>query len=311
MPDMLSQPTRTDAAALRPVAVCVDDYGLHAGVDEASVRLVEMGHVSAVSVMSGGTSWLAGAAALRALPASRVDVGLHLNFSEDVGDGEPSWPLTRLIALSHLRLLPASRLRESVRRQLDRLVQALGRPPAHVDGHQHAHQWPQIRTVLLDVLAEELDRLGAGPGSPQSPWLRSGRAPSDPALPLRRKAQVIEVLGAASIERLARRRGWHCSSHLLGVYGFDGDEQAYADLLQRWAGLSRPGDLIMCHPATHAPEGDVIGAARVREWLVWSRPDLAQRLAQVGVRVAPLSQWLAGADAGGAATAGQGAPGAT
>lgn len=77
--------------ASRRLAVCLDDYGLHGGVDTAARALIRLGRLSAVSVMSDGATWPASADALRAacrdapLP---VDVGLHLNLTEP-GRGMP------------------------------------------------------------------------------------------------------------------------------------------------------------------------------------------------------------------------------
>jgi predicted glycoside hydrolase/deacetylase ChbG (UPF0249 family) len=279
-------------AGLRAIGLCVDDYGLHSGIDEASVRLAELGRISAVSVMSGGPTWRVGAAALRALPPEQLDVGLHLNFSESVGDSEPFWSLRGLILRSHARLLPTRLLQASIRRQLDRLVQALGRAPAHVDGHQHVQQLPQIREQLLQVLAEELDKLGVAPGSAAAPWLRCGSAPDAADLPERRKARLIDSLGATTLRQQAGQRGWRCNGHLLGVYGFGGDAALFRARLLQWASLAQTGDLIMCHPATQTTMSDPIAAARRREYEVLSAADLPEQLAEQGVCIRPLSQVL-------------------
>jgi chitin disaccharide deacetylase len=37
-----------------PLAICVDDYGLHAGVNVAAIALAGAGRVSAISAMVGG-----------------------------------------------------------------------------------------------------------------------------------------------------------------------------------------------------------------------------------------------------------------
>lgn len=85
------------------------------------------------------------------------------------------------------------------------------------------------------------------------------------------------------------RRGWQSNGHLLGVYGFDTDAAGYRSLLQQWFALAQDGDLLMCHPASHAPADDVIGRARQVEWSVWQSSALTDDLAQAGVRITALS----------------------
>lgn len=273
------------------MCICVDDYGLHPGVDEACHRLVALGRIGALSVMTDGPTWPDSARPLRSVPPDRLDVGLHLNFTEPFGV-PPVWPLTGLLWRAPLRLLPRPALRESIRRQLGRLVDAMGRPPAHVDGHQHVQQLPVVRDLLLEELREAMGRLGIPVDSPQAPWLRCGQAPRAATLPESRKARIIEVFGAVPWARSARSEGWRCSEHLLGVYGFDAQGADLSGLWRHWLAIATDRDVIMCHPAAHAPSTDVIGAARRREFELMVHPDFGGLLAQAGVAVRPWGQGL-------------------
>jgi hypothetical protein len=141
---------------------------------------------------------------------------------------------------------------------------------------------PQVRGVLLKTLEARF------PDPAFRPWLRVSRVPSGAELPMRRKAALISWLGATEFQRDAGRRGWQSNRHLLGVYGFDADAAGYRSLLQRWFGLAQDGDLLMCHPARHAPTGDVIGAARQVEWAVWQSDTLQADLTRAGVQITAL-----------------------
>jgi predicted glycoside hydrolase/deacetylase ChbG (UPF0249 family) len=292
MPDILAS-TRP----CRRLAVCVDDYGLHAGIDEASVQLAQSGRISAVSVMSDGPTWPASAAPLRVAAQVRpVDVGLHLNLTEAL-PGVAGEPLQRVILRAGLHWFDARALRRRIEQQLDRFEAGWGAAPDHVDGHQHVHQLPQVRHVLLETLEARF------PDVARRPWLRASRAPASAELPLRRKADVISWLGAAELQREATRRGWQSNGHLLGVYGFDADAPAYRALLQRWFALAQDGDLLMCHPASHAPVDDVIGSARQVEWAVWQSDALQADLARAGVQITALRNVLAERSSSGASGA--------
>jgi predicted glycoside hydrolase/deacetylase ChbG (UPF0249 family) len=292
MPDILAS-TRP----CRRLAVCVDDYGLHSGIDEASVQLALAGRISAVSVMSDGPTWPASAAPLRTAAQTRpVDVGLHLNLTEAL-PGVAGEPLQRVILRAGLHLFDARALRRRIEQQLDRFEAGWGAAPDHVDGHQHVHQLPQVRRVLLETLEARF------PDIARRPWLRTSRAPASAELPRRRKADVIAWLGAAELQREATRRGWQSNDHLLGVYGFDTDATGYRALLQRWFALAQDGDLLMCHPASHAPVDDVIGAARQVEWAVWQSDTLPGDLARAGVQITALRNVLAERPSSGASGA--------
>lgn len=269
------------ATPLRSIAVCVDDFGLHAGVNEAVLGLARRGRISATSCMVGGVAWRPWTAALRALDPATIDVGLHLDLTQHPLDARLRHALPAWLLRSYAGLAPPAGLRAEIEAQLDAFEAGLGRPPAHVDGHQHVHQLPGVRAVLLDVLAARY------PG--QRPWLRNTRpAPGERVA----KARLIEQLGSAGLARLAARKGFGQNGHLLGVYDFQGNGAAYLALLGGWLRQAAAGDLLMCHPASKSPMTDRIGLARRTEYLVLSGPACGELLARAGVRIAPLTAVL-------------------
>ena len=146
------------------VALCVDDYGLHEGVNRAVGELAALGRVQATSAMVGGAAWASGLALLRQLDPAQVQVGLHLDLTECALNPALRLPLGRCIAQAYLRRFDTAALAREIAQQLDRFEQGLGRPPAYVDGHQHIHQLPGARAALLHVLHQ---RYGT-----QAPWVR-------------------------------------------------------------------------------------------------------------------------------------------
>lgn len=260
------------------LCICVDDFGLHQGVNAAALALAAQGRVQALACQVGGPAWGPGATELRRLPG--LDLGLHLDLTEHPLK-EPARPLGRLIMQSLLRGLDAAALSAEIAAQLDRFEDHVGRPPDFVDGHQHVHQLPQVREALL----AELLRRG-----PARPWLRSTRRPR--RLAWRFKPWLIETLGAAGLERQARRAGFSGRNHaLLGVYDFAPSSPGFDVLLRRWLAVAEDGDLLMCHPSlpTAAP-GDGILAARVAEFGVLGSAGFDTLLAEQGITLARLSQ---------------------
>ncbi|TAK97526.1 MAG: ChbG/HpnK family deacetylase [Aquabacterium sp.] len=290
--------------AERLLAVCVDDFGLHDGVNQAVFDLLAMRRISAVSCLVDGPSWASGAAHLReaigAADRTVADVGLHLNFTETLDvpaqSACPSLPLGALIKACYLGRLNVARLVTEIERQWDRFEAVWGRAPDFIDGHQHAHQLPQIRDALLQVLRRRYPAGQVG----VKPWVRQCRAPGWQAVLAgisvsdTVKAAIIATLGASVIGRGVVALGLRRSERLLGVYPFDADAQAYVQRWQAWLKLVRPrGDLLMCHPSVvmqvPPPWPDVIAQSRRMEHAVLTGDAFACLLADARVRIVRLS----------------------
>lgn len=269
--------------------MCVDDFGLHSGIDSAALRLIDLRRVHAISCLVGGTSWSVSSRVLRLFNQGGVDIGLHLDFTETPLLGASRRSLCELIIASHLRLLDRRLIRTEIRAQLDAFEQAIGRSPAFVDGHQHVHQLPMVRSELL---AELQARSGEAP-----PWIRSTRAPRAgrsvaAASTGRFKPRVIEGLGARGLAVAASRLGYAQNRHLLGVYDFQGGRSRYRELLADWILSASDGDLLMCHPSLPIRAADPLIDARQAEFDVLSSARLDTDLSAAGVQLEPMSQML-------------------
>src|SRR6266853_3225594 len=141
----------TDAHSSRRWVVCADDFALDRGAIEATLALIKLGRVTATSVMADSPHWKAAAGELKDV-ADRADVGLHLNLTQALDAGTPTWRLPSLIVRSLLRGLPRWRVRDHVERQLAAFTDAFGRIPDFVDGHHHVHQLPVVRDQLIESL---------------------------------------------------------------------------------------------------------------------------------------------------------------
>lgn len=261
----------------RRIAVCVDDFGLNHSVNEGALSLVDAGRVSALSCLTRGAAWKTGAALLRTIPEARTDVGLHLNLSEVLG--APQWhlPLPMLWLAAYTRALPKDRVRAEIAKQFDAFEDEMECAPDFVDGHQHVHQLPVVRELLLEELARR--------HSASQPWLRN----TLPSASLRRRRQVsakhrlIAALGARPMAAAARAHGYPQNRSLAGVYGFTGSAADHALRLASWCEAMEDGDLLMVHVAAAWAADDPIAAARVVEHEVLRGPAFGDLL---GTRLA-------------------------
>jgi hypothetical protein len=237
------------------LAVCIDDFGMHAGVNDAALELGSAGRVTAVGCMVDGPAWRAGAAQLRQALRGKADVGLHLDLTEQ-WPGRARRTLPALILAAYAGRLARQEMAGEVRRQLDAFEDAAGAAPDFVDGHQHVHQLPVIREALVEELLRRYPQ--------RLPWVRSSLAPAPSRQGFSFKPYIIGMLGGGALRRLAGRAGLRQNRRLLGVYGFDGPAEAYRLRFGRWLAQARDGDLLMCHPAAHG--NDALARARQIEY---------------------------------------------
>lgn len=239
------------------IIICADDYGLSPGVGASIRELILGGRLSATSCMTLFPEWPEEARLLRPF-AERADVGLHLTLT----DHAPLGPMPRLAPRGRLPglgelmkraltgRLDADEIAMELERQYEAFVAAWGRPPDHIDGHQHVHLLPGARGAVT-ALARRL-----GPNV----WVRSCREPtariwSRGVAPL--KTMVISFLGLG-MDEVPGNRGFR------GVCDFT-DRIPREELLRRFLTPATNGALLMVHP------GHVDDILRGRDQVVESR----------------------------------------
>lgn len=221
-----------------------------------------------------------------------MDLGLHLDLTESPLLPRTAKPLNHWIRDSFAHRLDARALRAEIRAQLDAFEQVIGRGPMYVDGHQHVHQLPVVRSELL---AELHNRYGSF-----KPWLRSTRRVREPLAVAHQtwrelvKPWVIERLGQRGLACLARRWGHPQNHRLLGVYDFRGGAPRYSRLLAAWFRAAGDGDLLMCHPSLTRQRGDPIVDARLAEFQVLSSDVMESHRRVAGIELRPMSKMFDG-----------------
>jgi predicted glycoside hydrolase/deacetylase ChbG (UPF0249 family) len=275
------------------VALCADDYGLSYGVSAGILEALDAGRITAVSALVNGPRWPA--MGLELVRRGRdADVGLHFNLSlgrplssmpKFAPNGEFP-PLSQVVRMAYGGRLPMEEIRVEIDRQFDRFEAIADRPPDHVDGHQHIHVLPGIRTALLDAMAAR--RLGG------RVWVRD--AGDGVHRILARGANARKALSALSLasgfRREARRRGFSVNDGFAGFSDFHPSFD-YARIFQSY--LRSPGrrHLIMCHPG-HVDEDlrklDPVTITREQELAFLLSPKLPELLERRGLRLARLSQ---------------------
>src|SRR5215813_7133213 len=129
-------------AQTRSLIVNADDFGQSAGVNFGIIEAFERGIVTSTSIM---VRWPAAAeAAQYARSHSQLSVGLHFEI------GEWAFRHGEWIALYEVvAKTDAEAVSGELSHQLQVFCDLLGRPPSHLDSHQHVHRSDPVRSIMI------------------------------------------------------------------------------------------------------------------------------------------------------------------
>jgi chitin disaccharide deacetylase len=132
---------------VRELVVNADDFGLSPGVNRGIVRAHLEGIVTSASLMVRQPAAEDAAELVRELP--RMGIGLHVDLAEWVARPSGWEPLYAFVDDRD-----GSAVAREVERQLVLFENLVGRPPDHLDSHQHAHRSEPLRSILGRVANE-------------------------------------------------------------------------------------------------------------------------------------------------------------
>lgn len=228
---------------MKNVILCADDYGQNPAISQAIIELIQKKRLSATSCMVNSPYWPRHAKGL--LPFKRqVDIGLHINFTTGQAlssqfvkhYGTELFSLGRILLKSHLRWLNKGVIRAEVEAQLDSFNDAMQQYPNFIDGHQHIHQFPVLRDIILEVYEKRLRAHGSYMRSVTSSWNES---------PF--KSFIIQITGANKLKNQLIKRSIPHNVSFEGIYNFSQASQYHKKFLH-FLELAKDNTLIMCHP---------------------------------------------------------------
>jgi len=257
------------------VIICADDFAISPEVSEGIALLAEQSCISAISVMSLSPHWPAVSAFLP-MVKNKIDIGLHFDLTSEfsIRSGYVN-SLSRLMLMSCLRALEPSEIELNLHHQLNLFEAHHGESPKHIDGHQHVHQFPVIREVLVKVLVSRYS-------ADQMPWIRISRIPRSQ---MNFKASVINAMGANALQKLAVEYQIPHSSYLTGIYDFEGDAQIYTQFLNQCLKNLPSNSVLMCHPGLAGPHAVPYPLARIWEQNVLQSNDFPELLKRMGLKL--------------------------
>lgn len=238
-----------EAATPRHIWLCADDYGISPGVNRGIRDLIAQGRLNATSVMTVGPAiGRDEVSALTAAVASRPGcaIGLHATLTAPFRpltmhfkpvDGGQFLAFPKLLRAGLLRRLDPEIIHAELMVQFASFRELFGRAPDFVDGHQHAHLFPQARDAFLAAVADAAPNAWVRQCGRVQPWMQRLGAP---------KAVVLDWLSAQFRSRAARA-GIAFNPGFAGAYDFSRQPDFGALMATFLDGLPENG-VVMCHP---------------------------------------------------------------
>lgn len=243
------------------ITLCADDFGYTPGICEGILKLVQLQRLSAVSCMVNQPAFHHYAEELGQL-SSQVRVGLHLTLTEGQLLSSPQRRGTSLwqwLLKTHLGLVSSTWIEQELNAQLDQFIQSMGCFPDFIDGHQHVHQLPVIRTLLLKLYHQRLKEYNVAVRATY---------PAITTSAYHAKAKILAITGGRALQRALTRHKIAHHDCFAGIYDFT--VQDYRSLFCQWLHLVPNNTLIMCHPGEKRWNADPIATARLLEMAYFS-----------------------------------------
>lgn len=226
----------------RAVCLIADDYGLAPGVSEAILDLIGRGRLTGTSCMTGFPEWPQAAERIKPF-IGKAAIGLHLTLTDQPALTTPSSlaprgqlpPLGELASPLKRRSFGSADIHAELEAQHRRFVEAIGREPDFIDGHQHVHFLPVVRDWLKARFAgSQKPRLRGAPGLPRSIGVTA------------LKVAAIAAL-ARGFDRSMEAAGFSAMKPLAGIYDWR-QPADFAPTVRAVLERLPDGGVFMCHP---------------------------------------------------------------
>jgi predicted glycoside hydrolase/deacetylase ChbG (UPF0249 family) len=257
---------------MKSVILCADDFAQNESISQGILSLIAQRRLSATSCMTNSPHWPEHSALLKSF-SDQAAIGLHFNLTE----GKPLGKMSRLAPLGHfpslsillkqslLRKLDLAEIENELHHQLSQFEKYMGRLPDFIDGHQHIHQFPIIRDIVLKVYNERLKK--------NNSLIRSVSEKNFASLfrnTGKIKRSVIYLMGSSRFKNQLAHHDIRHNTSFSGVYDFE-QSKNYSQLFPQFLEAIEPKGWIMCHPGLMSHDTmDSIAKSRYDEYCYFS-----------------------------------------
>lgn len=249
---------------MKSIVLCADDFAYNSAISQSILSLIQERRISATSCMTNMPHWPDAAKQLKAFNG-KIDIGLHFNLTEGTALSQHGqtlfMPLNKLLAQSIFKKVNSQQIYDEFCAQMDVFLRYCGRLPDFIDGHQHIHQFPVIRSAVLKAYQHYFPNSTAYIRVSSNSLIKSvSQARHCP------KSLIITATGALTLKRQLQKLGIPHNDSFSGTYSLR-PQQNYAALFAKFINGVDEHGIIMCHPANHSDsKTDRIATARQQEF---------------------------------------------
>lgn len=256
---------------MKTITLCVDDFAYNPAISASIISLIEKKRISATSCLTNSIYWPSDAEILKKYDG-QIDIGLHFNLTEGKAlspEGQALFmPLKKLLLHSTFRKLNKQKIFAELCAQIEAFLAHFGRLPDFIDGHQHIHHFPIIRSALIEAYQRYFPKKNA--------YIRISSGSH-----FKLKSLIINSSGALNLKRQLIKLKIPHNTSFSGIYNLK-PGQNYAILFTRFIEEVKDHGLIMCHPANQSdPRTDEIAAARQQEFDFFTSEQFSQMLNKI------------------------------
>ena len=261
------------------IIICADDYAQNIAISEGILRLAHQNKLNAMSCLVNEPLWQDMHHELDDLKKTHF-IGLHFNITQ----GNPlstEWKqlhgasfsgIGSLLKKAYCNRLSPIAIEAEIVAQWEAFTQATGMAPDFIDGHQHVHQLPQIRDILLNLYTR----------NQWTGFLRKTYNGFKDFFELRGypKRPILALLGGHHFQQALIKHSIASNTSFAGIYNFNNSKK-YSRYFQSFLQSSQDGGLIMCHPGESSSDSnDPLYQSRQNELAYFLSEELGDDLKQ-------------------------------
>lgn len=238
--------TKNVPCQIKNLWICADDFSQNAPISEGILNLASKQRINAISCMVNRPLWPEVATCLKN-KTDFLKIGLHFNLSYGTAISE-EWKehygaklpaLQTLLFLLFMRRIKTEIILSELLTQWDTFVENVGYVPDFLDGHQHVHQFPNVRQAFIALcLKKNFTGFCRTTTNGIKDFFSSDCFP---------KPLAMQLLGGRSLQKDLNKYDLKTNSSFFGFYSFN-KAINYRTYFRSFLAASRKDGIIMCHP---------------------------------------------------------------
>tara|TARA_Y100000992_G_scaffold215645_1_gene148795 strand:- start:48 stop:863 length:816 start_codon:yes stop_codon:yes gene_type:complete len=267
----------------KKVCICADDFGLSDSISEGVIDLAKKKRIQAVSCIVNKKPFLKYYKKLIKY-RKNLDIGLHINLTEnEKGVNLRFNNLYNTLKSLFLIIFKKKLIKKEIVIQIRKFEKYFKFKPNHIDGHHHIHQYPIIRSLIVNCV-KNFD-----------PFIRQS---GDKFFNiLSRKISILKAIIISffcnKLKCILKKNNLKYNKSFSGIYNFKINKNYKSNFYKFLKKISNQ-HILMCHPAKKKFNDnykDTILEARFKEYFFYNGRDFNKIIKNEKIKLIPASKF--------------------